>query len=65
MWAFSWWLILFGVVIVSGLSTHDVVATIAATGDVRKSVVLPTTMGEAKLMLLSKKEKNKEASRKE
>ena len=56
---------LFGVVIVSGLSTHDVVATIAATGDVRKSVVLPTTMGEAKLMLLSKKEKNKEASRKE
>lgn len=65
VWAFSWWLILFGVVIVSGLSTHDVVATIAATGDVRKSVVLPTTMGEAKLMLLSKKEKNKEASRKE
>jgi len=63
VWAFSWWLILFGVVIVSGLSTHDVVATIAATGDVRKSVVLPTTMGEAKLMLLSKKEKNKEASR--
>ena len=65
VWAFSWWLILFGVVIVSGLSTHDVIATIAATGDVRKSVVLPTTMGEAKLMLLSKKEKNKEASRKE
>ena len=65
VWAFSWWLILLGVVIVSGLSTHDVVATIAATGDVRKSVVLPTTMGEAKLMLLSKKEKNKEASRKE
>ena len=65
VWAFSWWLILFGVIIVSGLSTHDVVATIAATGDVRKSVVLPTTMGEAKLMLLSKKEKNKEASRKE
>ena len=65
VWAFSWWLILFGVVIVSGLSTHDVVATIAATGDVRKSVVLPTTMGEAKLLLLSKKEKNKEASRKE
>ena len=65
VWAFSWWVILFGVVIVSGLSTHDVVATIAATGDVRKSVVLPTTMGEAKLMLLSKKEKNKEASRKE
>lgn len=65
VWAFSWWLILFGVVIVSGLSTHDVVATIAATGDVRKSVVLPTTMGEAKAMLLSKKEKNKDASRKE
>ena len=65
VWAFSWWLILFGVVIVSGLSTHDVVATITSTGDVRKSVVLPTTMGEAKLMLLSKKEKNKEASRKE
>ena len=65
IWAFSWWLILFGVVIVSGLSTHDVVATIAATGDVRKSVVLPTTMGEAKAMLLSKKEKNKDASRKE
>ena len=65
IWAFSWWLILFGVVIVSGLSTHDVVATIAATGDIRKSVVLPTTMGEAKAMLLSKKEKNKDASRKE
>ena len=65
VWAFSWWLILFGVVIVSGLSTHDVVATIAATGDIRKSVVLPTTMGEAKAMLLSKKEKNKDASRKE
>ena len=65
LWAFSWWLILFGVVIVSGLSTHDVIATIAATGDIRKSVVLPTTMGEAKAILLSKKEKNKAPSRKE
>ena len=43
---------LFGVCIVSGLSSSDVIATFAINGgDKRKSVVLPTTISEAKAML--------------
>ena len=50
--ALSWWMILFGVCIVSGLSSSDVIATFAINGgDKRKSVVLPTTISEAKAML--------------